>query len=578
MTEYLLSNIKQWLQKNPIWRIYFAFAVLLFSVGIISKELFILQLPFLKIEQENRKGAEQLQKKGNESSVRHEKIDAHRGIIFDRSGAPLAVSVAMTSLTFDGTRVDPLDQKWQLVAKNLNLKSISLNSKKEFNYIVRRIYPKHAQQLLELKIKGLDKKIEYKRFYPKANLAAPLLGLANIDDIGIDGAEYAYNSYLIGKPGTRRIVKNIGKNYRILDEKIVDAPSSGKDLVLSLDLRLQYIAERELAAAIAERNAKAGIILIADVQTGELLAVANNPTYNPNNLNTSKDKDRRNLALVDVFEIGSTAKPFSMLAALQSGKWKVNDTVDVWPFKLELKGQEKPIYDVTRNNGHILDLTKILINSSNVGMSKVAFKIGGEPIYRMLQKVGLGQTLLGFTGERLGLLPYHKNWPQAETATLSFGYGVSVNAVQLLQAYNVIATDGVMLPLTLLPRTKENIKQDAQQVLEPSLVRQVKQMLQKVVENPKGAYLAQVPNYTVAGKSGTARKHIGRGYSKEKHSSIFVGFAPVQKPRYSVLVFIDEPQGEYFGGKVAAPVFSKVMNETLRLMNVRPDKLQVAKK
>jgi cell division protein FtsI (penicillin-binding protein 3) len=346
----------------------------------------------------------------------------------------------------------------------------------------------------------------------------------------------------------------------------------GSLVALSIDLRLQYLATRELRNAIAEQDAKAGSLVIMDVKTGEVLAMVNQPTYNPTNRRSMFPAAMRNRAIIDVFEPGSTVKPISMSAALQSGRWKPTDKVEVYPGSLQIG--RYTIKDVSRSEGPILDLTGILINSSNVGMSKIAFDIGGEAIYRVMSQVGLGQyTGLGFPGERVGNLPNHREWRKAETATLSYGYGVSVTALQLVHAYAALANDGKMVPLSII---KVDKAPEAVQAIPKETAETVQGMLQQVIEAPRGVFRAQVPFYHVAGKSGTARKATvgSKGYTENAYRSLFAGFGPMSDPRYAIVVVIDEPgKGGYFGGLVSAPVFSKVMSGTLRLMNVPPDNL-----
>ena len=347
---------------------------------------------------------------------------------------------------------------------------------------------------------------------------------------------------------------------------------AGKTLALSIDLRLQYLANRELRNALVENGAKAGSLVILDVKTGEVLAMANQPTYNPNNRRNLQPAMMRNRAMIDVFEPGSTMKPFSMSAALETGRWKPTDKVEVYPGTLQIG--RYTIRDVSRTEGPVLDLTGILIRSSNVGMSKVAFDIGGEAIYSVMQKVGLGQdTGLGFPGERVGNLPNYREWRKAETATLSYGYGLSVTAIQLAHAYAALANNGRSVPLTMV---RADRPADAVQVIPEPVAKTMQGMLQQVIEAPNGVYRAQVPGYHVAGKSGTARKTATgtKGYAENSYRSLFAGFAPMNNPRYVAVVVIDEPsKAGYFGGLVSAPVFSKVMSGTLRLMNVPPDNL-----
>jgi cell division protein FtsI (penicillin-binding protein 3) len=398
-----------------------------------------------------------------------------------------------------------------------------------------------------------------------------MVGFTDLDDHGREGVELAYDDWLAGVPGKRQVIKD-RRGRLIKDVQVTKNAKAGKTLALSIDLRLQYLATRELRNAIQENDAKAGSLVIMDVKTGEVLAMVNSPTYNPNNRRTMVPAAMRNRAIIDVFEPGSTMKPISMTAALDSGRWKPTDKVEVYPGTLQIG--KYTIRDVTKTEGPILDLTGILINSSNVGMSKVAFDVGGEAIFRAMQRVGLGQyTGLGFPGERVGNLPNYREWRKAETATLSYGYGLSVTALQLVHAYSALANNGRIVPLTIL---KTDTPPEATQAIPEATAKTVQGMLQQVIEDPRGVFRARVPSYHVAGKSGTARKTaVGtKGYAENSYRSLFAGFGPMSNPRYAVVVVIDEPgKAGYYGGLVSAPVFSKVMSGTLRLMNVTPDNL-----
>jgi cell division protein FtsI (penicillin-binding protein 3) len=412
---------------------------------------------------------------------------------------------------------------------------------------------------------------EFRRFYPAGEVTSHLIGFTDVDDRGREGVELAFEQWLAGKPGSRQVLKD-RRGHLIKDVGVMRNAKPGKTLALSIDLRLQYLANRELRNALVENEAKAGSLVILDVQTGEVLAMANQPTYNPNNRRNLQPDAMRNRAMTDVFEPGSTVKPISMSAALQSGRWKPSDTVEVYPGSLQIG--RYTIRDVSKTEGPVLDLTGILIRSSNVGISKIAFDIGGEAIYRVMQQVGLGQdTGLGFPGEQVGNLPNHRDWHKAETATLSYGYGLSVTAIQLAHAYSTLANHGRLVPLTM---ARADRAAPATQAIPEDVAKTMQGMLQQVVEAPNGVYRAQVPGYHVAGKSGTARKTSSgsKGYAENSYRSLFAGFGPMSNPRFVVVVVIDEPsKAGYFGGLVSAPVFSKVMSGTLRLMNIPPDNL-----
>ncbi|CAB5525053.1 Peptidoglycan synthase FtsI precursor [Pseudomonas putida] len=549
------------------WRFRVVIALLALMVGAIAWRIIDLQV----IDRDFLKG------QGDARSLRHIPIPAHRGLITDRNGEPLAVSTPVTTLWANPKEMQVARDRWPQLAAALGQNAQQLTERltqqanKEFIYLVRGLTPEQGQQVLDLKVPGVYGMEEFRRFYPAGDVTAHMVGFTDLDDHGREGVELAYDEWLAGVPGKRQVIKD-RRGRLIKDIQVTKNAKAGKTLALSIDLRLQYLATRELRNAIAEQEAKAGSLVIMDVKTGEVLAMVNQPTYNPNNRRSMFPAAMRNRAIIDVFEPGSTVKPISMSAALQSGRWKPTDKVEVYPGSLQIG--RYTIKDVSKSEGPILDLTGILINSSNVGMSKIAFDIGGEAIYRVMSQVGLGQyTGLGFPGERVGNLPNHREWRKAETATLSYGYGVSVTALQLVHAYAAIANDGKMVPLSIL---KVDKAPEAVQAIPADTAETVQTMLQQVIEAPRGVFRAQVPFYHVGGKSGTARKATvgSKGYTENAYRSLFAGFGPMSDPRYAIVVVIDEPsKGGYFGGLVSAPVFSKVMSGTLRLMNVPPDNL-----
>lgn len=549
------------------WRFRVVIGLLALMVGAICWRIIDLQV----VDRDFLKG------QGDARSLRHIPIPAHRGLITDRNGEPLAVSTPVTTLWANPKEMQAAKDRWPQLAAALGQNPQQLSERltqqasKEFIYLVRGLTPEQGQHVLDLKVPGVYGLEEFRRFYPAGDVTAHMVGFTDLDDHGREGVELAYDEWLAGVPGKRQVIKD-RRGRLIKDIQVTKNAKAGKTLALSIDLRLQYLATRELRNAIAEQEAKAGSLVIMDVKTGEVLAMVNQPTYNPNNRRSMFPAAMRNRAIIDVFEPGSTVKPISMSAALQSGRWKVTDKVEVYPGSLQIG--RYTIKDVSRSEGPILDLTGILINSSNVGMSKIAFDIGGEAIYRVMSQVGLGQyTGLGFPGERVGNLPNHREWRKAETATLSYGYGVSVTALQLVHAYAALANDGKMVPLSIL---KVDKAPESIQAIPKETAETVQGMLQQVIEAPRGVFRAQVPFYHVGGKSGTARKATvgSKGYTENAYRSLFAGFGPMSDPRYAIVVVIDEPsKGGYFGGLVSAPVFSKVMSGTLRLMNVPPDNL-----
>ncbi|SPO57348.1 transpeptidase involved in septal peptidoglycan synthesis (penicillin-binding protein 3) [Pseudomonas sp. JV551A1] len=549
------------------WRFRVVIGLLALMVGAICWRIIDLQV----VDRDFLKG------QGDARSLRHIPIPAHRGLITDRNGEPLAVSTPVTTLWANPKEMQASKERWPQLAAALGqnpqqlIDRLTQQANKEFIYLVRGLTPEQGQHVLDLKVPGVYGLEEFRRFYPAGDVTAHMVGFTDLDDHGREGVELAYDEWLAGVPGKRQVIKD-RRGRLIKDIQVTKNAKAGKTLALSIDLRLQYLATRELRNAIAEQDAKAGSLVIMDVKTGEVLAMVNQPTYNPNNRRSMFPAAMRNRAIIDVFEPGSTVKPISMSAALESGRWKPTDKVEVYPGSLQIG--RYTIKDVSRSEGPVLDLTGILINSSNVGMSKIAFDIGGEAIYRVMSQVGLGQyTGLGFPGERVGNLPNHREWRKAETATLSYGYGVSVTALQLVHAYAALANDGKMVPLSIL---KVDKAPEAVQAIPKETAETVQGMLQQVIEAPRGVFRAQVPFYHVAGKSGTARKATvgSKGYTENAYRSLFAGFGPMSDPRYAIVVVIDEPgKGGYFGGLVSAPVFSKVMSGTLRLMNVPPDNL-----
>ena len=455
------------------WRFRLVLVLLALMVGAIAWRMLDLQVldhDFLKAH-------------GDARSVRHIPIPAHRGLITDRNGEPLAVSTPVTTLWANGKELQAGRQQWPALAAALGQDPASFaarleqNKEREFMYLVRGLTPDKGQSVLDLKVPGVYAIEEFRRFYPAGEVAAHVVGFTDIDDRGREGMELAYEDWLAGVPGKRQVLKD-RRGKLIKDVQVAQNAKAGKALALSIDLRLQYLAHRELRNALLENDAKAGSLVMVDVKTGEVLAMVNHPTYNPNNRRSLTPAAMRNRAMIDVFEPGSTIKPLSMAAALETGRWKPSDIVQVGNGTLQIGRYS--IRDVSRTQGPALDLTGILINSSNVGMSKIAFDVGGESIYHVLSNLGFGRdTGLGFPGERVGNLPNHRQWRQAETATLSYGYGLSVTAVQLAHAYAALANGGGMTPLSMI---RVDGKPGAMQVMSADVAKTLQGMLQQVVE------------------------------------------------------------------------------------------------
>lgn len=545
---------------------------------------------------------------GENRSVRTVTVPAHRGSITDRNGEPLAVSTPVLTIWADPrsiagyrselqekqAQITGEDEKQQLQQELLDFnhgleklavlleespasleKKLQQSSKRSFIYLRRSISPELGEQVRKLKLVGIHLREDYRRYYPAGEAAAHVVGITDIDERGREGLELSFDHWLAGVPGKIKVLKN-RRGDVIRQLQVMETVKLGRPLALSIDLRLQYLAHRELRNAVQEFKASSGSLVIVDVKTGEVLALVNYPTYNPNNRSTYNADAIRNRALVDVFEPGSTIKPFTVAAALQSGRWQPASTVDVSSGVMRIG--KYTVRDVSR--GGVLDLTNILKKSSNVGISKIALDIGAEPIYQLLSEVGFGaDTGLGFPGESLGEFPVYRNWGAAETAAMSYGYGFSATAMQLAQAYAVIGNNGQLRPLSLT-RKEEHVP--ARQVIDARVSQTVLEMLRSVVEEEGGGGVrARVPGYHVAGKSGTAKKQSSSGgYTESSYRSLFAGVGPVSEPRIAVSVVIDEPrEGGFYGGVVAAPVFSRVMAGSLRLLHVRPDNLnqQVAR-
>ncbi|MEL7612025.1 penicillin-binding transpeptidase domain-containing protein [Vreelandella titanicae] len=512
-----------------------------------------------------------LQSQGDARTLRHETIPAHRGMITDRNGEPLAISTPVVTLWANPQELpdDAIQRVMLAQALGMTLGDFEARvarfSEHEFMYLRRQMTPAAAQQILNLRTPGVYPQREYKRYYPAGEVAAQLLGVTNVDDVGQEGLELAYQPYLAGRPGQRRVIKD--RRGRLVRELgVIDEAQPGGELTLSIDQRIQYMAYRELRAAVAENEADGGVLVMMDARTGEVLAMANLPSYNPNNRAGLDPRGLRNQALVDVFEPGSVMKPLAMAAVLESGVVDRNAVVDTSPGWMRL--DQFTIRDF-RNYGE-LDLAGILEHSSNVGMSRLALRLSDTAIWEKYNQLGLGQAPgTGFPGESTGSLPSPVRWSRSERATLSYGYGLSVSAVQLASAYTALANDGVRLPPSLL-----RLSEPPQGIpaIEPTVANDLLRILETSVAAYTGGRRARVEGYRVGGKTGTVRKIGQQGYTTDAYRSVFAGIAPISDPRIVTVVMIDHPKaGEFYGGAVAAPVFSSVTGNALRLLDVPPD-------
>lgn len=440
-------------------------------------------------------------------------------------------------------------------------------SKKEFMYLQRQMPPDAAQAILALEIPGVYEQVEYHRFYPAGEVAAHLVGMTDVDDRGQEGMELAYDSWLTGVDGSRDVIKDL--RGRIVKELKSTSARSGQGLTLSIDLRLQYLAHRELKKAVETSHAAAGSLVILDVLTGEVLAMTNWPSYNPNDRNSARGPGLRNRAIIDLYEPGSTVKPWVILAALESGKFKSTDVIDTNPGYFMVG--TKTIKD-HRNYG-AMDLAMAIAKSSNIAMTKISFALDTNTVRDMYARLGIGQAIgTGFPGEAAGSLPYLKPAQKIERANLSYGYALTMTPLQVVQAYSVIASGGVKRPLSLL---KVDTPPAGERVVDKKYAQDVVDMLERVVSAEGTGSRAKALSYSVAGKTGTTFKAIGGRYSSKQMAS-FIGMAPVENPRIVALVVIDDPQGTGItvnGGWVAAPAFSKVAEDALRMLHVAPDKI-----
>ena len=511
---------------------------------------------------------------GDARTLRVETISAHRGMILDRNGEPLAVSTPVSSIWVNPKQIDDVEQTVQLLAARTGVAAktirqrIRTNSNKQFVYIKRHMSPAKAEAVVQAaarqKLNGIRIDKEYKRYYPAGEITSHLVGFTNIDDSGQEGIELAYNEWLHGTAGKKMVLKD--RTGRVLkDVKPMRDEKAGRNLQLSIDLRLQYLAYRELMAAVKAHKAKSGTMVLLDAKTGEVLAMVNHPAYNPNRRSTINHANLRNRAVTDVFEPGSTMKPLTVAASLENGDIKPHTKLNTSPGYMRLGSST--IRD-HRNYGTI-DITRILTKSSNVGASKLALAMDGDTLRNFFARAGLGQdTGSGFPGERGGLLPHYRQWREAEQATLSYGYGLSVTALQLAQAYTVFANQGEVKPVSLLaPQPAAG-----QRVMSGRTAGQVLKMLEAVVAKGAGGNRAAIQGYRVAGKTGTVHKLGEGGYQQGKYMSLFAGVAPATDPKLVAVVLIDEPGGDhYYGGEVAAPVFSRVVGGAMRVLNVSPD-------
>jgi cell division protein FtsI (penicillin-binding protein 3) len=512
-----------------------------------------------------------LVRQGDARFTRVLQIAAHRGTVTDRYGEPLAVSTPVDSIWVNPGELALANEQIPRLASALGLdrqeleRRVTSNLDREFLYLARGRQPAEAAEIKALAIPGVYTSREYRRYYPAAEVTGHLLGFTNVDDAGQEGLELAFDHWLAGDAGAKRVIQD--RYGRIVEDVESIRPTRpGRDLVLSIDLRIQYLAYRELKAAVRDQRARAGSIVVLDVTTGEVLAMVNQPAYNPNDREQIQAADYRNRAATDIFEPGSSIKPFWVAAALAAGKYDSRSIIDTSPgfYKVGVK-----IFEDEHNFGRI-DIATVLAKSSNVGMAHIALSLPPQQVWSTLTRIGFGEvTTSGYPGESAGLLPAYSQWRPIGIVTMSHGYGLSVTPLQLAHAYATIGALGVARPVTFLAA---DASATGTRVLEGPTCRELLTMLESVVAAEGTGKLAAIPGYRVSGKTGTAWKATAGGYSTDRYMAVFGGVAPESAPKLAAVVVIDEPSaGQHQGGQVAAPVFARVVGGALRLLAVAPD-------
>jgi cell division protein FtsI (penicillin-binding protein 3) len=543
------------------WRSRFVFFMAMAGFALLAGRAFYLQAMHTDF----------LQAKGEARYGRVLELPASRGPVNDRNGQPLAISTPVESIWATPDELDDVDDaKIQALAKALALAPDEIRQKivrkdRQFVYLKRQISPDQAARVMALGIPGVFQQREFRRYYPAGEVMAHVVGFTGIEDNGQEGIELAAEDRLAGVPGSRKVIKD-RKGRIVEDVESLRAPRDGQVVTLAIDQRLQFLAHRELKAAVAQFGAKGGSLVILDARTGEILALVNQPDYNPNNRANVTGRQTRNRSVTDLFEPGSTMKPFTVAAALDAGIVTPDTLVDTGPGFMTLGGWT--ISD-THANG-IISVAQVIQRSSNIGSAKIMLRMPAEKMGTLYRELGFGalpQT--GFPGEAKGQLKAWAKWRPIEQATLSYGHGISVSLLQLARAYTIFTNEGELLPLSLLKRDTQPI---GKRLITSHTALDVTRMMEMAAMPGGTAPRAQVPGYRVAGKTGTAYKPENGGYNEHKFVSSFVGFGPVTRPRFIVAVMIDEPAGpKHVGGDVGAPVFSSVMGAALRMMSVPPD-------
>ncbi len=510
-----------------------------------------------------------LQGQGEARYLREVEIPATRGVIYDRNQVPLAVSTPVESLWVHPGQLlesrDNIDKLAVVLGNDADELERKLNtrSEKEFVWLRRHLLPSVAAQVRALELPGVNLEREYRRFYPSSEVSVHVLGFTNIDDIGQEGLELEYNDWLQGVPGSKQVIKD--RRGRVVEDVNLIRPAQhGRSLTLTLDNRLQYLAYRELKRTMLEHKASSGSVVLLDVATSEILAMVNAPTYNPNQSISRESDALRNRAVTDVIEPGSVMKPFTVAAALETGQYRPDSPIDTSPGTIQISGHT--IHD-THNYG-MLDVTGVITKSSNVGASKIALSLEAEHLWGSFSRFGFGKVSgSGFPGESAGVLRNFQRWHKVEQATISYGYGISVTALQLAQAFAALANDGRLRAPSFIKSADTPVVS----VLDPTIAAQVRDMMLTVTGAAGTGKQARVRSYLVGGKTGTSRKASASGY-EERYVASFAGYAPASDPQLVCIVIINDPQGRsYYGGTVAGPLFSRVMSGALRLLDIAPD-------
>lgn len=550
------------------WRFWVVIGVIFIVFAVL-----ILRAAYIQVIE-----PDMLIKQGDNRTVRMRNTMVHRGLITDRNGEQLAVSVPVRAIWADPkTIVDnkALDdtRRWRALAEVLGMDVEQLRGKvddpkKRFVYIQRQVSPAMADYVDKLNIPGVFLRNESRRFYPSGEISSHIIGFTDVDDMGVEGIEKLYNEWLTGTPDKRKIYRDgKGRQVEILEQEKGEAPN---DIQLTIDQRIQAIAYKELKTAVRYYKATSGSAVIADVNTGEILALVNSPSFNPNNRKGVSTHRMRNRAITDAFEPGSSVKPLAVLSALEFGAIEVDGTVDTSPGWMRLGGS---IVDDPINYGEI-DLTKIIQKSSNMGTSKLALAVPKNFLLDLYYDMGLmSDSGTNLMGESSGIFHERNRWSDFELSTLSFGYGLSVTAMQLTRMYSILGSGGVKRPLSIIKNDEEI---SSERVLSKENAQAILTMMESVTQTEGSGRKASVPGYRVAGKTGTSRKAVAGGYGEE-YVNIFAGVAPVSNPQLAIVVLINEPRGElYHAGDTAAPVFGKIMSNTLQLLNVPPDDRSVS--